>query len=283
MFKKKVTIIMATLLLALLVFPIAFAAEVTFELSTDIAWPEDSVKVSGTADPETWVSIKVIDNDSEIVFFDATKSDADGNYSLTFKVPFVKPGTLTVVAGYKAKVATGKLIVPGALTDIGGHWAEADIIALVEKRAITGYPDQTFKPNNNITRAEFAAVLVKAFQLEAKEGKIFTDTAAHWAKDVIATAAAHGIVDGYSDTIFSPNDNITREQMAVMVTRAANLIDEVQAPIFSDSAKISAWAKDAVAVAANAEIIKGYPDGSFRPQGQATRAEAVTVVVKALK
>ena len=133
MFKKKVTIIMATLLLALLVFPIAFAAEVTFELSTDIAWPEDSVKVSGTADPETWVSIKVIDNDSEIVFFDATKSDADGNYSLTFKVPFVKPGTLTVVAGYKAKVATGKLIVPGALTDIGGHWAEADIIALVEK------------------------------------------------------------------------------------------------------------------------------------------------------
>ena len=71
--------------------------------------------------------------------------------------------------------------------------------------------------------------------------------------------------------------------MAVMVTRAANLIDEVQAPVFSDSAKISAWAKDAVAVAANAEIIKGYPDGSFRPQGQATRAEAVTVVVKALK
>jgi hypothetical protein len=176
-----------------------------------------------------------------------------------------------------------ELPVPVILTDIAGHWAEANIMALVEKGAIAGYPDQTFRPNSNITRAEFATVLVKAFQLEAKEGRVFADTATHWAKDAIATAGAYGIIKGYSDDKFGPNDNITREQMAVMIAKAVNLTIGEQAPVFSDSAKISDWAKDAVAAAAEAEIIKGYPDGSFRPQGPATRAEAVTVIVKALE
>jgi hypothetical protein len=173
--------------------------------------------------------------------------------------------------------------VPVILTDVMGHWAEAEIKALAEKGAIAGYPDQTFRPNNNITRAEFATVLVKAFQLEAKEGRVFADTATHWVKDAIATAGAYGIIKGYSGEKFGPNDNITREQMAVMVAKAANLTIGEQAPAFSDSAKISDWAKAAVAAAAKAEIIKGYPDESFRPQGLATRAEAVTVIVKALE
>jgi hypothetical protein len=172
---------------------------------------------------------------------------------------------------------------PVVLTDIAGHWAEASIKALVDKGAIAGYPDQTFKPNRTITRAEFAKVLVKAFELEAKDGKVFEDTASHWAKDDIATANAHGIIKGYSDQKFGPNDLITREQVAVMVTRAANLTASDQAPVFTDSAKISDWAKEAVASAAEAGIINGYPDGSFQPQGKATRAEAVTVIVKAIK
>jgi hypothetical protein len=169
------------------------------------------------------------------------------------------------------------------LNDIIGHWAEDSIKELVSLGAITGYPDQTFKPNNDITRAEFATVLVKAFMLESKTGKVFNDTASHWAKDAIATAAAHGIVNGYSDTTFGPNDNITREQMAVMIARAANLTIGEQGLTFSDCSKISGWAEDAVAAVANAEIIKGYPDGSFQPQGRATRAEAVTMIVRALK
>jgi hypothetical protein len=172
---------------------------------------------------------------------------------------------------------------PPVLTDIAGHWAEADIKTLVEKGAIAGYPDKTFRPNNNITRAEFATVLVKAFELEAKEGKVFTDTATHWAKEDIATANAYDIIKGYSDEKFGPNDQITREQAAVMIAKAADLTASEQAPVFSDSAKISDWARAAVAAAAEAEIIKGYPDGSFRPQGQATRAEAVTIIVRAMK
>jgi hypothetical protein len=172
---------------------------------------------------------------------------------------------------------------PVVLTDIAGHWAEASIKALVDKGAIAGYPDQTFKPNRTITRAEFAKVLVKAFELEAKDGKVFEDTASHWAKDDIATANAHGIIKGYSDQKFGPNDLITREQVAVMVTRATNLTASDQAPVFTDSAEISDWAKEAVASAAEAGIINGYPDGSFQPQGNATRAEAATIIMRAIK
>ena len=171
MFKKKTTVLLATLLLVLLILPTAFAAEVTLELSANEVLPEDSIKVSGMADPDTWVSIKIIDSNDEIVFFDAIKSNDEGSYELVFKVPHVESGTLTVVAGYGKNVAIGKLIVPGELGDISEHWAKADIMALVEKGAITGYPDQSFRPNNNITRAEFATVLVKAFEFEMTEGK----------------------------------------------------------------------------------------------------------------
>ncbi len=168
------------------------------------------------------------------------------------------------------------------LTDIKGHWAEEFIKDLINSNAIKGYPDNTFKPNNNITRAEFATVLVKAFKLEDKSGKVFTDTQSHWAKEFIATAAANGIVSGYNENTFGPDDLITREQMAVMIAKTAEISDTDAAVSFTDSKSISNWAKSAVAASAEYKIILGYPDGTFKPQGKATRAEAVTVIVKSI-
>jgi len=174
-----------------------------------------------------------------------------------------------------------KPVVP--LTDIAGHWAQANIQKLVAAGAISGYPDKTFKPDANISRAEFAVTLVKALKLAPKSGKVFNDTAKHWAKDSVATAQAYGIINGYSDTQFGPDDKITREQMAVMVAKAANLTAGANAKTFTDAAKVSAWAKDAVIATSSNGIINGYPDGSFKPQANATRAEAVTVIAKVLK
>jgi len=169
------------------------------------------------------------------------------------------------------------------LKDITGHWAQADINKLVALGCISGYPDGTFKPDNTITRAEFAAMLVKAFKLENKGGKIFADTATHWAKDYIAAAAANGVVNGYDTYTFGPDDLITREQMAVMIVKAAKLTPAAGETQFADSGSISGWARDAVVTAARNGIMKGYPDNTFLPQGRATRAEAVTVIVNALK
>ncbi|MDD4237293.1 MAG: S-layer homology domain-containing protein [Desulfotomaculaceae bacterium] len=168
------------------------------------------------------------------------------------------------------------------LNDVAGHWAQDNINKLVAQGCISGYPDGSFKPDSTITRAEFATVLVKAFKLENNAGKTFTDTAAHWAKDYVATAAANGLVNGYAGGTFGPDDLITREQVAVMIVKAAKLAPAAEAPQFADSDSISVWAVQAIAAATENEIMKGYSDNTVRPGGSATRAEAVTVIMNAL-
>lgn len=199
----------------------------------------------------------------------------------------VKGNTVTVQVDHFTKFAVLAQVKSEAkpadqLKDITGHWAEASINQLVAQGAVAGYSDGTFKPENRITRAEFATILVKAFALEPQKGRVFTDTAGHWAQDSIAAAAHYGIVNGYNGDKFGPNDNITREQMAVMVINAAQLTPTTSGLSFRDSASISGWAREAVAIAVEIGIIKGYSDSSFRPQANATRAEAVATVVNAL-
>ncbi len=169
------------------------------------------------------------------------------------------------------------------LTDIAGHWAADSINRLVQLGAIKGYPDKTFRPDNNITRAEFVTVLVKAFKLAPADGKHFADTIAHWAGKDIATASAYGIISGYDEFTFGPDDLITREQMVVMLVKAAKLAISAEEAKFADAGTISGWARQAVAAATSLGIVKGYPDNTFRPQGKTTRAEAVTVIANSIK
>ena len=167
--------------------------------------------------------------------------------------------------------------------DVIGHWAQDYIRELMERQAVSGYPDGTFRPNANITRAEFATILVKALNLQPRAGKVFNDTVNHWAKDVISTAHAHGIINGYDDNTFGPDDYITREQMAVMIARAAGLYNAAAGTQFADSNTFSEWAVNAIAAISEKGIITGYPDGTFKPKNYATRAEAATVITKILK
>lgn len=169
------------------------------------------------------------------------------------------------------------------LQDIKGHWAEPQIRALVEKGAINGYPNGAFKAGNSITRAEFATVLVKAFGLKVETGKVFADTSSHWAKDFVATAFAHGIVNGLDANHFAPDDLITREQMAVMIAKATKLDKPTKDKEFADQTAISPWAKESITAAVEKEIIKGYPNNTFKAKGKTTRAEAVTAIYNALK
>lgn len=180
------------------------------------------------------------------------------------------------------KTAAPAGISPG-FKDISGHWAEKQINELIAAEVIKGYQDGTFKPDNKISRAEFATILVKAFKLAPENGKVFSDCASHWAKDSISTAAANGIISGYNDSKFGPDDMITREQMAVMIVRAKKLTLEKGEKQFADADKFSPYAEQAIATAAKNGLISGYPDNTFRPQGETTRAEAAVLVAKALK
>jgi hypothetical protein len=188
-----------------------------------------------------------------------------------------------VLATEKAEGKPEQQEIPNAnFPDTQGHWAQQQINKLVSMGAIHGYPDGTFKPNKNITRAEFSTILVTAFNLTPQSGKVFKDTAQHWAKDAIATAASYGIVNGYSVDKFGPDDVITREQMAVMIVNALKLSESANSKVFKDQASISKWALGSVQTAVESKIMNGYPDNTIKPKGKATRAEAVTVIVNAL-
>ncbi|MDF2921730.1 MAG: S-layer domain protein [Paenibacillaceae bacterium] len=167
--------------------------------------------------------------------------------------------------------------------DVGEHWAAEDINKLAAFGCISGYPDGTFKPGGWITRAEFVKILVSCLQLKKKDSKIFSDTEAHWARDIIATAYSHGIVSGYDGTIFGPDKPLTREHMAIMIVNALKLPVADEETDFRDVADLSHRSKAAIAIARKYDVINGYPDMTFKPMGSATRAEAAVVVARALK
>lgn len=171
------------------------------------------------------------------------------------------------------------------LSDIKGHWAESAISDFVSKGYVGGYPNGTFKPNNSITRAEFVNIVNNYFGLTKSSGKVFSDTKDHWAKNVIDIAVTNGVCNGVSTTEFKPNEPITREQVAVMLSNYKKLTDTNHEEIykFNDKNNISSWAKDSVEGVVERGYMGGYSDLTFKPKNNITRAEAVTTLSRVHK
>jgi len=110
----------------------------------------------------------------------------------------------------------------------------------------------------------------------------FSDILGHWAEASIKLAAAKGIISGYADGTFKPKSEVTRAEFAVMLARMLNLQGNGAALEFSDKASVGAWAKQGIAQAVQAGIVKGYSDGSFRPNAKISRVEMVTMIANAL-
>ncbi|MEK0314911.1 S-layer homology domain-containing protein [Cohnella sp. 56] len=174
-------------------------------------------------------------------------------------------------------VVTGGL----ALKDIAGHWAEAGIRQAVGLGFVTGYPDGTFGPKRQVTRAEFAVMLVKAMKLSTVDQKTaFKDAIAPWAEPYVATAVEEGLIAGYPDGTFRPGAAITREEMAVIIARALKLETNGQSkPGFVDDQKIAPWALSSVAAVQDKKIMNGIGKNQFAPKAYTTRAEAVIVLL----
>jgi len=179
------------------------------------------------------------------------------------------------------------------LTDIEGNWANAAIQRAVELGIVTGYADGTFKPSNLVSRAELAAMLVRALKLDSKtdNGQLpelsFTDNASigSWAQAYIAQAVHSGIIKGYTDQTFRPQQMVSRTELTVMIARSLNLdVSENSTDIlpFKDAEQIPAWARPYVAAAYKQGIVHGRDGQWFAPQEQATRAEAVVLLIRML-
>ncbi|MWC30023.1 S-layer homology domain-containing protein [Paenibacillus sp. MMS18-CY102] len=176
--------------------------------------------------------------------------------------------------------------------DLTNHWAKALIEKLASKWIVNGVSDSMFAPNRSVTRAEFAALLVRALGLQVGEGgskSSFSDVVGTaWYAGDVSIAAQFELIQGFADGSFHPGDSITREQMAVMIARAYELVAGKataagSAPTFSDSGSIHGWASDAVALAIEAGIMQGKSEGQFAPSHLATRAEAAVVIGRMLQ
>ena len=167
-------------------------------------------------------------------------------------------------------------------SDIASNWAAEDINLLADLGVVTGKPDGTFRPDSEITRAEIVAILVRLYDLNSDDMVLFDDTKDHWASGYISIAASLGYVNGFDAKHFGPDDQLTREQMAVMTARIAELQEDTSGgnPVpFTDKDRISSWALSAVTFVFQNGVISGYPDGTFRPSAKITRAEACHMIV----
>lgn len=182
-----------------------------------------------------------------------------------------------------------------SFSDIKGHWAQADIELLAAKMVISGKNENSYEPYSNITRAEFAALLVRALGLEEgvlKPGQFKDIDSKAWYAGSIAAATNENIIKGYDGNLFKPDNNISREEMAAMIARAARVAgkaktittseQEQQLAKFKDQAKISSWAARDVALAVRTGIIQGMPGEEFAPQSNADRAQSAAILKRFL-
>ena len=239
--------------------------------STTKTTTEDNVETSTESTTESTTKVtetttkKIKENNTETTTITEFKSNSKKDFDINKEYPVIKEVKFN---------------------DIKNHWANDSIKFLAERGIINGASENEFLPNNNIKRAEFITLLAKLDNIDEKKYKInkFSDVEANaWYNPYIAWAVEKGIVNGISENIFAPNNNITREQMAVMLDRFATYKGFSLKPInkkiyFKDYSNISSYALNSVEKMQKAGIINGLENGNFAPKSNATKAQAAKML-----
>ena len=257
---------------------------------------EDSFAAAETAlsDGKT-VAVKFTSGNDLIIYTTAVTEFV--TYTKTASEPYepsVTPGggnggTTTKPSGNKGTNGfysgeTTNPSISNPFTDMAGHWAAADVLAMNKAGIVSGVSDTLFDPDRNITRAEFAAIIARALKLSDKKAD-YKDVNDEWFAPYVGACSEAGIISGY-DGMFRPNDNITRQEMAVIIVNAYSYLEGKGAnggiDNFTDKAEIADWAKAAVDTASSVGLISGMGDGTFSPSANATRAQAASIVKRLL-
>lgn len=177
-------------------------------------------------------------------------------------------------------------------SDIESHWARAFIEALAQRKILNGYPNGTFRPDNSVTRAEFAAIIATVFNQPAKREYVpFTDVPAnHWAANAIKKAYETGFLSGYPDRSFRPNNRIAKGDVLVSLVSGLGLGTSIKPDllptltlIYNDAASIPEYARNAVAIATRAGIVANFPNVKIlNPNVAATRGDVAAIIYQAL-
>lgn len=208
--------------------------------------------------------------------YDNGKLIASGITDTSYKVTGLAAGTdhsftvSAIVNGTESQQSASQMITT------------AVAVAADHGKYMEGYPDDTFKPERNVTREEVAMILYRVYHLSdaAMSDMNYSDVSKDdWSASAIAAVTKTGFMIGYPDGTFLPTQSITREEMAGVVARLKPL-QGIATDAFSDIS--GSWARDAINSVSQAGILKGHADGAFHPNSNTTRAEAITIMNRLL-
>ena len=237
-----------------------------------------------------YINVRLDQNENKLYVssMGAIRTNSDGTWENIALIEMVndEPVRTTNYITFHNTIDTGKddyypIIIPTIINKDTGMLNKTDHFAYV-----IGYPDGTVHPNGQITRAEVATIFFRLLRDEVRDGAFTTSNSysdvayGKWYNNPISTMSALGIITGYPDGTFKPNKPITRAEFAAIAAR----FDETQSgksATFSDV--IGHWAAKEIGIAYANEWIKGYPDGTFKPDQNITRAEAMTMINRVLE
>ena len=272
----------------LVVKPIEFTitattGDKTVEVSKFNAYVERTIAIPDGVDPSKITTGIVLNNDGTFSHVPTTILKIGDKY-------FAKINSLT-------NSTYSVIWSPKTFADVEKHWSKASVNNMASRLIINGKSETAFAPNDQITRAEFASILVRALGLkhiESAKPINFKDVqASDWYNNDIQIAIEYGIIKGYDDSTFKGGRTITREEATLMLMRAmkwtklTSVTDDATTNIvmsnFKDAASISKWAKQAFASAVNNGVVQGGSKVKLNPKTNITRAETAAMVERFLK
>lgn len=223
----------------------------------------------------------------------------DGEFSLTVELSgngetdvftiSLMDRSRNVSAGTKVSITSeGVSTQKEPLIDIEGHWGKDYINTLYENDIISGYGDGSFGPDDKVTRSQIVKIAILAFEYEMEtdyESNPFSDVyGSDWFDDYVLEAETEGIVSGYADGSFKPNNEVTRAEALKTILTASGVSEyESVVPNFNDVNTIEDWFAKYTAYAKDSGLVSGYEDGSFRGNQGITRAEVCKIVVELME
>ncbi len=302
------TALLATMLIISAVLSVTAASDIVLKSASEAS----NVKIEGIALANQWVSVKVTYKDTELAYFNGQVAGEDGKYSFTADLSdFSSKLPLDLTISYGSMTETAQIKLEGSssggsggggggstpepvqpdndnskrFTDVeAGSWYENAVYDVVKKGFFSGVSDSRFAPNAPMNRAMFVTVLGRLNGGTLSGSHAFTDVeSGSWYDASVGWAFSNNIIKGFSPTIFGPERTITREQMAVIMYNYAlfkgmDVNTSVTQSSFTDAAKVSSWAKDAVDWASSTGLIQGDQNKAFNPQHTATRAQVAVIL-----
>ncbi|ULO10558.1 S-layer homology domain-containing protein [Paenibacillus sp. 19GGS1-52] len=259
----------------------AIYGDTTIAVTKFNAYVERTVAIPDGVDPNRITTGIVVDPDGTVRHVPTKIVVIDGKY-------FAKLNSLTN--------STYSIVWhPLEFKDVANHWAKEAVNNMGSRLVIDGVGNDMFNPDQDITRAEFAAIIVRGLGLKLENGATpFADVkAADWYSSAVQTAFSYNLINGFEDGSFRPTDKITREQAMVIIAKAmkitalkAKLPTEATGALlnpYADAAKASEWAKNSIADSLQAGIVSGRSATQLAPKAYITRAEVAAMIERLLQ